>query len=313
MPAIDLARLRKQTNRLVDFFFLPEEFMKHLRGILEFYVNNTLRTKENVAPGSVLTTYHTPPAVLTQIQNSLREAAEGNPQFALSLADVLWEESALETRLLAAYLLGRVPPEEESMLPRLSAWIQQVRDPRVRSALLTTSMDRMRMETPRKFLELMREFLHPARLRSWSDGLHALLPMISDADHSNLPPLFDLLEPVLREAPSSLQDDLREIILALYRASARETTFMLKQLLVESQNPMTWITMRRISHTFPLALQDELRELIQSGSHPASAQVFVHPEGDSSTAVNIPSQAKRKSKQKSRKPLSNPRKVRMKS
>jgi len=54
MPAIDLARLRKQANRLADFFFLPDEFMKHLREMLEFYVNYTLRTVENVAPGSNL-------------------------------------------------------------------------------------------------------------------------------------------------------------------------------------------------------------------------------------------------------------------
>ena len=52
MPAIDLARLRKQSARLADFFFLPDEFMKHLREILDFYVNYTLRAKENVAPGS---------------------------------------------------------------------------------------------------------------------------------------------------------------------------------------------------------------------------------------------------------------------
>ena len=48
MPAIDLTRLRKQAARLADFFFLPDEFMKHLREILEFYVNYTLRTVENV-------------------------------------------------------------------------------------------------------------------------------------------------------------------------------------------------------------------------------------------------------------------------
>ena len=102
MPAIDLARLRKQANRLADFFFLPDEFMKHLREMLDFYVNYTLRTVENVAPGSNLKTYRTPPAVLTQIENELRAVAEANPQFALELADILWDEGALETRLLAA-------------------------------------------------------------------------------------------------------------------------------------------------------------------------------------------------------------------
>jgi hypothetical protein len=129
MPAIDLARLRKQANRLADFFFLPDEFMKHLREMLDFYVNYTLRTVENVAPGSNLKTYRTPPAVLTQIENELRSAAEANPHFALELADILWDEGALETRLLAAFLLGRIPPQEERLLPRITAWTQQIRDP----------------------------------------------------------------------------------------------------------------------------------------------------------------------------------------
>ena len=60
MPAIDLARLRKQANRLADFFFLPEDFIKHLREMLDFYVNRTLRKQENIAPGSNLPTYRTP-------------------------------------------------------------------------------------------------------------------------------------------------------------------------------------------------------------------------------------------------------------
>jgi hypothetical protein len=127
MPAIDLARLRKQAARLADFFFLPNEFMKHLREILDFYVNYTLRTKENVN----LKTYRTPPAVLTQIENEIKSTAEENPHFALELADILWDEGALETRLLAAFLLGRIPPQEERLLPRLTQMYARLCFPRV--------------------------------------------------------------------------------------------------------------------------------------------------------------------------------------
>ena len=263
MPAIDLARLRKQANRLADFFFLPDEFMKHLREMLDFYVNYTLRTKENVAPGSNLKTYRTPSAVLTHIENELRAVAEANPHFALELADVLWDEGALETRLLAAFLLGRIPPQEERLLPRLTAWTQQIRDPEVRSALLSTSLTRMRKETPNQFLELVREYLHPERTRTWTNGIQALLPMIADTSYTNLPPILDLVEPIIEEAPSTLQNDLADLIIALYRASANETTFMLKHILTTSENPMTVITMRRISTSFPPPLQRELRELIR--------------------------------------------------
>ncbi|MCA1899905.1 MAG: alpha/beta fold hydrolase [Chloroflexi bacterium] len=263
MPAIDLARLRKQANRLADFFFLPDEFMKRLRETLDFYVNYTLRTAENVAPGSNLKTYRTPPAVLTQIENELRPLAEANPQFALDLADRLWDEGALETRLLAAFLLGRIPPQEERLLPRLTAWTQQIRDPNVRSALLSTSLTRMRRETPAQFLNLVREYLHPARARTWANGVQALLPMIAEAPSDNLPTIFDMVEPIIEEAPSTLQDDLTDLIVALYRASANETTFLLKHILSNAKNPMTVVTMRRIAPSFPQPLQKELRDLLR--------------------------------------------------
>jgi hypothetical protein len=274
MPAIDLARLRKQANRLADFFFLPDEFMKHLREMLEFYINHTLRTVENVAPGSNLKTYRTPSAVLTQIENELRSVAEANPEFALNLADILWDEGALETRLLAAFLLGRIPPQEGRLLPRLTAWTQQVRDADVRSALLSTSLTRMRKETPDQFLNLIREYLHPARARTWSNGIQALLPMIADTTYANLPPILDIVEPIIEEAPSTLQNDIAELIVALYRTSANETTFMIKHILTNTQNPMTVITLRRIATSFPPPLQIELRDLLrpQPLSNPKPAE-----------------------------------------
>jgi hypothetical protein len=263
MPAIDLARLRKQANRLADFFFLPEEFIKHLREILEFYINYTLRTKENIAPGSNLITYRTPPVVLRQIENEIRENAAAHPPFALELADMLWDEGALETRLLAAYILGCIPPAEEHLLPRITAWTQQIRDPQVRSALLTTSLARMRKETPRQFLSLVRELLHPARTRTWSNGIHALLPMIADSSFENFPPILDAVEHVIQAAPSTLQTDIRELIVELYKASPSETTFFLKQILEQPESEMTVITLRRIAKSFPPELQDELKSYLR--------------------------------------------------
>lgn len=276
MPAIDLARLRKQASRLADFFFLPDEFLRHLREILEYYVNYTLRRKENVAPGSNLKTYRTPPAVLTHIENELRTAAEENPLFALRLADKLWEQGTLETSLLAASLLGRIPPAEERLLPLLTSWIQQVRDPDVRTALLSVSFTRLRKENPTEFLALVREYLHPERPRSWSNGIQALLPMIADTAYSNLPPVFDLVEPIIEEAPTSLQNDLEELIIALYRASASETIFLLKHILSSTARPMTAITLRRISPAFPPSLQQELRDLIR----PQSLNAYPQPVED---------------------------------
>ena len=78
MPAIDLARLRKQANRLADFFFVPEDFLKYLREILDFYVNYSLRTKENIAPGSNLPTFRTPFVVTMKWLSATDEKSESN-------------------------------------------------------------------------------------------------------------------------------------------------------------------------------------------------------------------------------------------
>ena len=76
MPAIDLARLKKQTAQLADLFDQPSAFLRELREVLEFYVNRTLRS-QSVAPSSVLPTYRPPVVVLRQVE---KEKNSGNRQ-----------------------------------------------------------------------------------------------------------------------------------------------------------------------------------------------------------------------------------------
>lgn len=262
MPAIDLARLRKQTAHLADLFDQPTDFLREHREILDHYVNRTLRS-QGVAPSSVLPTYRTPVVVLRQIENELGPVAEKQPILALELADALWDEGWLETRLLAAYLLGRIPPQEERLLARLTAWTQAVRDPSVRAALLTTSLTRLRMETPDLFLILVKEWLHPARQRMWSNGIQALVPLISSQEFDNLPPIFEIIEPILKAAPAALQFDLQELIITLYQASPDETTYFIQQILKETKSPLPAIALRRMSPELPQELQTSLREMMR--------------------------------------------------
>jgi hypothetical protein len=262
MPAIDLARLKKQTAQLSDLFDQPSAFLRELREILEFYVNRTLRS-QSVAPSSVLPTYRTPAVVLRQIETELGPIAEQRPVQALELADALWDEGWLETKLLAAFLLGRLPPQEERLLARLTAWTQAIRDPEVRAALLTTSLTRLRKETPELFLVLVKEWLHPARQRMWSNGVQALVPLISSSDFDNLPPIFEIVEPIIKAAPGTLQFDLQELIIALFEASPEETTYFLQQILKETRSPLPSIALRRMSPELPQEFQASLREMLR--------------------------------------------------
>ena len=262
MPAIDLARLKKQTAHLADLFNQPSDFLRELREILDYYINRTLRS-QGVAPSSVLPTYRTPVVVMRQIETELGPVAEKNPIQALELADALWDEGWLETLLLAAFLLGRIPPQEERLLARLTAWTQAVRDPEVRAALLTTSLTRLRNETPDLFLILVKEWLHPARQRMWTNGIQALIPQINSPDFDNLPPIFDVVEPIIKASPATLQYDLQELITALYKASPDETTYFIQQLLKETKGPLLAVSLRRMSTDLPQELQTSLREMLR--------------------------------------------------
>jgi hypothetical protein len=263
MPAIDLARLKKQTARLADLFDLPADFVRELREVLDSYVNRTLRS-QSVAPSSVLPTYRTPAVVLRHIETELGPLAEQKPIPALTLADALWDDGWLETRLLAAFLLGRIPPQEEGLLARLSAWTQSVRDPAVRAALLTTSLTRLRSETPHLFLLLVKEWLHPARPRMWSNGIQALVPLIQSPDFENLPPVLDLVEPIFKASPAALQYDLQELLKALYHASPNETIFFLQQIIARAKSPLPAISLRRMAPDLPPDLQASLREILRN-------------------------------------------------
>jgi hypothetical protein len=263
MPAIELARLKKQSVQLADSFDQPDEFVHALRDTLEYYVNRSLREVDSTAPASVLDTYRTPPVILRHIEIEIAPLALANPEQALDLADRLWDEGWLETRLLAASLLGRLPPREERLLARLTAWTTQVRDPSVRSALLSTSLVRLRKETPDQFLLLVGEWLNPERARMWSNGIQALLPLIKDPNFNNLPPVFDTLMHVVEAAPGILQKDLIDLFQALYSISPTETTYFLREVISNSSTSMTATTFRRISPSLPPKLAESIRDLVK--------------------------------------------------
>ena len=262
MPAIDLARLKKQTAHLAELYDQPSVFLREHREILDHYVNRTLRS-QGVAPSSVLPTYRTPAVVLKQIETELGPVAEKQPIQALELADALWDEGWLETLLLAAFLLGRIPPQEERLLARLTAWTQAVRDPSVRAALLTTSLTRLRKETPALFLTLVKEWLHPARKKMWSNGIQALIPLITSSEFDNLPPLFEITSPILKASPAALQFDIQELLIALYKKSSDETLYFIQETLKSTKSELPAVSLRRMLPDLPQDLQTNLREILR--------------------------------------------------
>jgi hypothetical protein len=265
MPSIDLARLRKQALRLADFYFAPDEFMRQLNTTLDSYVNYTVRGHRTTAAGSSLPTHRTPEVVMRQIEHELSPLASTSEHAAasLALADRLWDDAWLESRLLAAFLLGRVPPEEAPLVARLTAWVADLRDPELRARLLETSLYRMRRDAPDMLLQLVREWLRPERQRFWPAAIRASITAAQDPAFPDLPALMALLEPALQRAPTELQLEFEALILALFAVSPTETAYLIRQVLVSSDQSATAVMFRRMSPAFPAELQEEIRESVR--------------------------------------------------
>jgi hypothetical protein len=265
MPAIDIARLKIQAASLVEKFDRPAAFLHDLHEILDLYADRTLRVSV-AAPASVLRSYRAPQSVLKQIEFELAPLTATFPEQSMALTDALWKDAHLETRLLAATLLGRIDPRAPLLVERISAWVGRVRDKKVRAALLTTSLNRLRRETPDKFLTLVQEWLASNDSKMWANGIEALIPLLDDPGFENLPPVFDIVRPAIANAPASLQKELAALVNALYRASSVETVFFIKQIIIASRNPQALTIIRRIMPELAKEIQPHVQKALREKS-----------------------------------------------
>lgn len=263
MPAIDLARLKTQAARLIDYFDQPDFFVRQLHEMLEFYTNLTLRPAQAAIRAS-LPSYRTPKPVMRQIESELEAPADQYPLHAVALTNALWKAGYLETRLLACCLLSGIPPA--SALPLfslLSQWILQSKDAEIQQALLTDAFRRLRRENAEVFLLLIEEWLNSTdhRIQVW--GLRALIPLINEPGFENLPAIFRLVRPAIESASPSTQLDLLSCLRALEGVSLTETLHFLREVSSASQNPQMIRILRRMLPALPLKLQEGLRETLR--------------------------------------------------
>jgi len=263
MSAIDLARLKIQAARLSEKFGEPATFVRGLNDLLDLYSNRTIRATQIVKRLSV-PTYRTPRPVQRQIENELTALAETRPVEAVTLTKALWEAGSLESRLIAAHLLGSIPSAEAiPVLTRLPIWLGQSTDKEIRAALLTDALARLRWENPDVFFILLESWLGSRRsaLQIW--GLQALVPLLQDPHFENLPAVFRILRPAVEAAGPDTQLDLQACLAALEQVSLTETLAFLRNILADNPPPMLLRTIRRILPAFSLELQTTLREILR--------------------------------------------------
>jgi hypothetical protein len=271
MPAINLARLKIQAARLAEKFGEPQAFLLSLNELLGFYTNRTIRASQ-IAQRLSVPTYQTPRPVLRQIESELVVLIENQPDEAIKLSDTLWKAGSLESRLLATYLLGNLPPGRAiSALTRLPDWLKQSKDKEIRFALVTDAFARLRREYPEAFFSILEGWLGSPQSTMQIWGMQALIPLLQDPQFENLPAIFRILHPSILAASPATQLDLQACLAALERFSLTETIAFLREILWGNPGAGMLRIFRRILPGLSPDLQEALRETLREQENQASA------------------------------------------
>jgi len=260
MPAINLARLRQQSATLVEQFDQPPTFLHTLRDLLELYADRTLRPGQAGNPPPLIQTYNVPLPMLRQLAQELSALAPTNAVRTLALCDALWAEPILETRLLAASLLGQTPLDPfEAVMIRVERWIQVTTEEQLISALIEQGLGHALREQPARLLEQAGVWMVQQDIMQQRLGLRVLLQLATDPDYENLPAILHLLTPFIRAVPLALRSEVEDLSAGLAHRSPGETAYFLRKNSEPPEHPDTaWLIRQTLPH-FPPETRDSLR------------------------------------------------------
>jgi hypothetical protein len=265
MPAVQLARLRRQTAELAEYFYQPEVLVRKLTDLFEFYADRTQRPNQPSTAQTLIKTYKVPQPVLRRVGQELGALIGSDPQAALVLIDVLWAQENLESRLLAIELLGKLDPGMLSEISeRALAWNQANDEGKLLEALGRQGMARLREESPDALLKFVDRLLKTGEVRQQRFGLLALELLLEEGRFENLPAVYRSLNPALKKAEKGLRSSLIGVIRPLVQQSPQETAFFLRQILSKNKNRTLTQIIRRSLEEFPPEFQKSLRSALKS-------------------------------------------------
>ena len=282
MPAIHPPRLRQQVSELIQNYADPEKFLRKLRDLFTFYGDQTKRVSPRSMKTTGLPSAHVPKPVLRQVVLQLTPYAENVPHAVLVLSRSLWDQPQLEHRELATLLLGKLPLNySNEVLSLIPKWCRQNHEETILVSLATNSLEKIQKEDPDLMLSHIEAWLYPepdsseeelpssqkptpaAELNLHKLAITALIPMAKSPSFVNLPKVYNLLKPMLSEAPSTMRPYLLDLLRPLARRSPQEVAYILRTELTVSPSSkhLIWLA-RRTMDMLPAEHQGNLRSLI---------------------------------------------------
>ncbi len=264
MPAVNPTRLRFQIEELVATFHSPPIFHQQLRHLFSLYADHTFRYGDSTTLKPLIPMYHLPPPVARQLHLDLKPYIKDDPEGALSLADELWDDDYLEVQQTAIFILGVVPvAEPEPILARLEEWLTPDLDQALKSYLFSTGTEQLQTTFPETWESFIGSYLNQENPKMIALGIQGLTQGLQNPSFKNLPAVFRLVSPFIREFDYELAKHLVQLIQALAKRSPTETAYFLKQTLSISESPEIKRLIRQCLPFFSENIQQDLISTIR--------------------------------------------------
>jgi len=267
LPAIHIARLRKQAVELAEYFFEPNRFDFHFTQLLDFYSNRTIRPDKRTNSKLQIKVYKVQDPILKIILAEISPLAAQNPNAVLKLAKLLWNEPVLEKRIFAARLLGLLPTKDAlSTLQLIEDWTQNCHDDLLLEEFAAHPLLAIHEENWDFYLEYMDKWLNCDSRILIRQSLISISTILKERSIIDLPPIFKLLSPHFSEPEFTLRSLLKPIFKSLVRQSPDEMMFLIRQIYDshETRNKnFIWLLKQNLEY-FPESHLESLETMISA-------------------------------------------------
>ncbi len=251
-------------NDLLWNFTDPPAFRRTLLDLLEKFAYTAYRSESKTQSVSTRPQLQVSVILLREMDLVLIPAIREQPQAALAICDLLWNDENMDVCLIASRMLGEIPIEHADLvLDRAGEWaLQGVRHMTVRTLLKNASSLIMRHDPEILLRKVRRWYVDPREEQNFL-CLEGMAILVDDNSFENLPAIFTLVEALMGEANMATQRSLEELFLVLYRRTPNETVYVIRQCLKNEPNPTARRVIRHVIPEFDekvrKSLQDELR------------------------------------------------------
>ena len=194
-------------------------------------------------------------------------AIREQPQAALAICDLLWNDENIDVCVIASRMLGEIPIEHaELVLDRAGEWaLSGMRHMTARTLLKNATSQIMRTDPEILLRKIRRWYVDPREEENFL-CLEGMAILVQERSFENLPAIFTLVEALMGEATIQTQRSLEELFQVLYQRTPNETVYVIRQCMKDEPNAAALRVIRRLIPTFDQKVQKSLQDELRAAS-----------------------------------------------